>query len=207
MAPLPKALLWQRTDTTGTDLALVDDRRGLYARGIATAVDPIPYVCRYELVTDETWATAHLDVSVEGAGWLRTLRLERAVGRWRATTAEQGDLDRALASAGHAPVGLPGTEDPGRLHDATDVDLGGSPLPNTLPIRRLSLLTEPPGTTHRLNMAWVLVPSLEVLPSEQTYRVVDESTVRFDIDGFGAELAVDKEGYVVKYPGLAERKA
>jgi uncharacterized protein len=207
MAPLPKALLWQRTDTTGTDLALLDDRRGLYARGFATAVDPIPYVCRYELVTDETWATAHLDVSVEGAGWLRTLRLERAVGRWRATTAEQGQLDRALANAGHAPVGLPGTEEPDRLHRAIDIDLAGAPLPNTLPIRRLGLLGAPPGTTHSLTMAWVLVPSLEVLPSEQTYRVVDEGTIRFDIDGFGADLAVDKEGYVVTYPGLAERKA
>jgi uncharacterized protein len=207
MATLPKALLWERTDTTGTDLALVDDRRGLYARGVATAVDPIPFVCRYELVTDETWTTAHLDVSVEGAGWVRTLRLERAAGRWRATTGEQGDLDRALVAAGHAPVGLPGTEEPDRLHDAVDIDLAGAPLPNTLPIRRLSLLGAPAGSTHHLTMAWVLVPSLEVLPSEQVYRVVDERTIRFDIDGFGADLVVDKEGYVLTYPGLAERKA
>jgi len=207
MAPLPKALLWQRTDTAGTDLALVDDRRGLYARGVATAADPIPYVCRYELATDETWATAHLDVSVEGAGWLRTLRLERAAGRWRATTAEQGDLDRALANAGHARTSLPGTEEPDRLHDAIDIDLAGAPLPNTLPIRRLSMVGAPAGTAHRLTMAWVLVPSLEVLPSEQTYRVVDEGTIRFDIEGFGADLTIDKEGYVVRYPGLADRKA
>jgi hypothetical protein len=207
MATLPKALLWQRTDTTGTDLALFDDRRGLYARGVATAIDPIPYVCRYELATDETWATAHLDVSVEGAGWLRTLRLERAAGRWRATTGERGDLDRALVNAGHAPTGLPGTEEPDRLHAAIDIDLGGAPLPNTLPIRRLSLLGARPGTVHHLTMAWVLVPSLEVLASEQTYTVVDETTIRFDIEGFGADLAVDKEGYVLTYPGLAERKA
>ncbi|MFD0740958.1 putative glycolipid-binding domain-containing protein [Phytohabitans flavus] len=207
MATLPKALLWQRTDTTGTDLALFDDRRGLIARGVATAIDPIPYLCRYELVTDETWATAHLDVTVEGAGWLRSLRLERAAGRWRATTAEQGDLDRVLISEGHAPAGLPGTDEPDRLHDAIDIDLAGAPLPNTLPIRRLGLLDAPPGTTHALTMAWVLVPSLEVLPSAQTYRVVGESTIRFDLEGFGADLAVDKEGYVLTYPGLAERQA
>ncbi|MFC0526848.1 putative glycolipid-binding domain-containing protein [Phytohabitans kaempferiae] len=207
MATLPKALLWQRTDTTGTDLALVDDRRGLHARGVATATDPIPFVCRYELVTDETWSTAHLDVSVEGAGWLRTLRLERAAGRWRVTTAEQGDLDRVLTQAGHAPAGLPGTEEPDRLHGAIDVDLAGAPLPNTLPIRRLGLLDAPAGTSHKLTMAWVLVPSLEVLPSDQVYSVVDERTIRFDIDGFGADLAVDQEGYVLTYPGLAARKA
>jgi len=207
MSTLPKALLWQRTDTDGTDLALVDDRRGLHARGVATAIDPIPYVCRYELVTDETWATAHMDVSVEGAGWLRTLRLERAAGRWRTVTGEQGDLDRALVNAGHGPASQPGTEDPDRLHEAIDVDLGGSPLTNTLPIRRLALSSEPAGTTHRLTMAWVLLPSLEVLPSVQTYRVLDESTVRFDDDDFSADLSIDKEGYVVRYPGLAERKA
>jgi hypothetical protein len=206
MGVLPKALMWERTDTAGTDLAVLDDRRGLYARGYATAVDPIPYVCRYELVTDEGWSTAHLDVAVEGAGWQRTLRLERAAGRWRATTGEQGDLDRALVNAGHGPAGLPGTEDPDGLHDAIDVDLGGAPLPNTLPIRRLGLLGAPPGTTHRLTMAWVLVPSLIVLPSEQVYTVVDEQTVRFAIDNFRADLTVDKEGYVVTYPGLAKRR-
>jgi hypothetical protein len=69
------------------------------------------------------------------------------------------------------------------------------------------MLGAPAGTAHRLTMAWVLVPSLEVLPSEQTYRVVDEGTIRFDIEGFGADLAIDKEGYVVRYPGLADRKA
>jgi hypothetical protein len=207
MATLSQAMLWQRTDTTGTDLALLDDRRGLRARGFATAVDPVPYVCRYELVTDETWATAHLDVSVEGAGWLRTLRLERAAGRWRATTGERGDLDSVLTGAGHPPAGLPGTEEPDRLHDAIDIDLAGAPLPNTLPIRRLGLLEAPPGTAHRLTMAWVLVPSLEVIPSDQTYRAVGEDTVRFEIDGFGADLTVDREGYVLTYPGLAVRKA
>lgn len=207
MGTLPKALLWRRTDTDGTDLALLDDRRGLRARGFATAIDPVPFVCRYELVTDEKWATAHLDVSVEGAGWLRTLRLERAAGRWRAVTAEQGDLDRVLTSAGHAPAGLPGTEEPERLHDAIDIDLAGAPLPNTLPIRRLEMLDAPVGTTHELTMAWVVVPSLEVLPSAQTYRRVGERTIRFEIEDFGADLAVDGDGYVLRYPGLAERAA
>jgi uncharacterized protein len=205
MGMLPKSLFWTRTDTAGSDLALLDDRRGLYARGVATAIDPIPYTCRYELVTDEAWRTAHLDVIVEGAGWVRTLKLERAAGRWRATTGEQGDLDRALADAGHPPAGLPGTEEPERLADAIDIDLAGAPLPNTLPIRRLSLLDAPPGTVHDLTMAWVLVPSLEVLPSEQVYTVVDARTIRFTIDDFTADLAVDEHGYVVTYPGLAAR--
>src|SRR5688500_14897873 len=142
MPPLPISLFWNRVDTAGTEHALADTATGLYARGTALAVDPIPYSCRYELRTDPKWVTAHLDVTAEGGGWVRSLRLELAAGRWRATTAEQGNLDAVLSAAGHAGAGLPGMEDPDLLYGAFDVDLGGSPLTNTLPIRRLGLHQE-----------------------------------------------------------------
>lgn len=205
MPTLPKSLFWVRTDTAGADHVLLDDRSGLAARGIAMAAAPVPYTCRYELVTDETWATVRLEVSCEGAGWLRTLRLERAAGRWRASTAEQGDLDAALAAAGQPRAGLPGTEDPDRLEAALDVDLGASPLSNTLPVRRLGLLQAPPGTSHRIQVAWVLVPGLAVVPAEQVYTAIDASTVGYASEGFTAELTLDQNGYVVHYPGLARR--
>ena len=205
MSTLPKSLLWVRTDTAGADHALLDERRGLSARGAALAAAPVPYTCRYELVADETWAAARLEVSVEGAGWLRSIRLERAAGRWRASTAEQGDLDAALTAAGHAPAGLPGTEEPERLDRALDVDLSASPLFNILPVRRLGLQDAAPGTSHRITVAWVLVPSLLVVPAEQTYTVLEGGNVRFDSEGFTAELQLDADGYVISYPGLAER--
>src|SRR5687767_14871608 len=137
MPTMPKSLFWTRVDTDGTDHVLLDDRAGLTARGTATAAAPVPYTCRYDVVTDESSATLRLEVPCEGAGWLRTLRLERAAGRWRASTGEQGDLDAALAAAGQPGAGLPGTEDPDRLEAALDVDLSASPLFNALPIRRL----------------------------------------------------------------------
>lgn len=204
MTTLPRALLWRRTDTTGTELALVDDRRGLVARGFVTAADPIPHVCRYELTTDQTWATVRLEVTAEGAGWLRTARLERAAGRWRVTTAEQGNLDSVLRAAGHPPTGLPGTEEPDRLSAALDIDLGRSPLTNTLPIRRLGLTSAPAGTARAIVAAWVLVPSLRVLPSDQEYTVLDGGRVRYSSAGFTADLTVDADGYVTDYPGLAD---
>ena len=71
MATLPKVLLWTRTDLPGAETVVFDDRRGLVARGTQQAVDPIPYLARYELIVDENWQTARLDVSVEGAGWMR----------------------------------------------------------------------------------------------------------------------------------------
>ena len=206
MATLPKSLVWQRTDVVGADHALVDDHRGLYARGTAVAVDPLPYTCRYELLTDEAWATARLEVTVEGGGWLRTVRLERATGRWRVTTAEQGDLDKALAGEGHPAVGLPGTEDPELLAEAVDVDLSASPLFNTLPLRRLGLAGAAEGTARSITVAWVRVPSLEVMAAEQTYTVLGPERVRFASEGFTADVTLDQDGFVVHYPGLAERR-
>ena len=53
VAVLPRALIWQRLDTTGVEQVNLADRSGLTARGTAVAVDPVPYACRYELFTDE----------------------------------------------------------------------------------------------------------------------------------------------------------
>ncbi|MEW2383739.1 putative glycolipid-binding domain-containing protein [Micromonospora sp. NPDC047707] len=207
MPTMPKSFLWTRTDTAGAEHALVDDGQGLTARGTQVAVDPIPYTCRYQLGTDPDWVTTSLVVEAEGSGWLRSVRLERAVDRWRVTTAEQGDLDAALAAADQPPAGLPGTDDPDRLADALDVDLGGSALFNTLPVRRLGLAGGPADTPHRIAVAWVLVPSLVVVAAEQVYTGLGPGRVRFTSDTFTAELDVDGDGYVLRYPGLAERAA
>jgi hypothetical protein len=203
MATFPAAWFWTRTDTTGCDHALVDDRSGLRARGTAVAAAPVAHTCRYELVTDQGWATARLSVTTEGAGWWRSVRLEHAAGRWRVTTSEQGDLSAALAAAGRPRVGMPGTEDPDRLAEAVDVDLAAAPLFNTLPVRRLGLLDAPPGTAHQLTMAWVLVPSLQVLAVEQTYTALGPGRVRYASGTFTADLELDPAGYVTRYPGLA----
>ena len=205
MAVLPVSLFWDRQDTAGAEYALVDTHAGLHARGTALAVDPIPYSARYELRTGPDWVTTSLEVSTEGAGWSRTLRLESEGGRWRTSTAERGDLDAALTAGGHAGAGLPGTEDPDRLFGAVDVDLTGSPLTNTLPIRRLGLIGAEVGVAHRISVAWVLLPSLEIVQADQIYSALGEGRVRFANETFSADLVVDAEGFVVDYPGLAKR--
>ncbi|MFV2102013.1 putative glycolipid-binding domain-containing protein [Micromonospora sp. LOL_024] len=205
MSTTPKSLLWTRTDTAGAEHALVDDDHGLTARGTLLAVDPIPYTCRYQVATDSNWGSVRLEVEVEGAGWRRNVRLERATQRWRVTAAEQGDLEAVLTGGGHPPAGLPGVEDPDRLAEAFDVDLSGSPLFNTLPLRRLGLTTAPVDTRHRISVAWVLVPSLTVLPAEQVYTGLGPSRFRYVNGGFSAEVEVDPDGYVLRYPGLVQR--
>jgi uncharacterized protein len=191
MTLLPRALLWTRTDVAGAEHVVFDDRHGLVANGVQIAVDPVPYTCRYELYTDESWATARFTATVEGAGWLRTVRMERAAGRWRVTTAEQGHLDT------HEP----GIEDPDLLDGVLDVDLGGSPLTNTLPLKRLGFASATVST------AWVLPPSLAVVRDRQTYTVLSKNRVRYTSDSFETDVEFDDDGYVRDYPGLATRAA
>jgi len=205
MSVVPSSLFWERRDTAGAEHVLVDARVGLRARGTAVAVHPVAYSARYDLRTEPGWATVSCEVSTEGAGWGRTLRLESDGGRWQATATEQGDLDAALTAAGHAGAGLPGSQDPDLLYGAFDVDLTGSPLTNALPIRRLGLLKAEPGVAHRISVAWVLLPSLEVIQADQIYTAMEDGRVRFANETFSADLTVDDDGFVLDYPGLARR--
>jgi hypothetical protein len=195
MNPLPRALLWDRMVEVGADLALVDLHPGrLVARGHVVAAEPVAHACRYTLTTVDGFATDTLTVESEGAGWQREVKLERTGDSWRVVTSEHGRF---------GSVQLPGIVDPDRLSGVLDVDLEATALTNTLPIRRLNLLGAPPGTVHTVPIAWVRVPSLQVIPVEQTYTVIDEDTVRYSSGSFTADLTVDKDGFVVTYPGYA----
>jgi uncharacterized protein len=87
--------------------------------------------------------------------------------------------------------------------DADFVDLGYSPLTNTLPILRDRLLDG--GEPRDYVMALVDVPSLEVARSEQRYEPFAPGLVRFRSGEFTAMLELDDDGFVVRYPGLAVR--
>ncbi|MFI5494277.1 putative glycolipid-binding domain-containing protein [Actinoplanes sp. NPDC051859] len=202
MSVLPGSLFWERRDTTGAEHVLVDVRRGLHARGVALAVDPIPYTATYEIRTDAEWLTTVCEVRAAGEGWVRTVTISAA----GVTAAEEGDLDAALTAAGHPSAGLPGAEEPELLVGVFDVDLTGSPLTNTLPIRRLGLLRAEPGVAHRVRVAWVLLPSLEVVLADQIYTMLDAGRVRFANETFSADLTVDADGFVLDYPGLCTRR-
>jgi hypothetical protein len=203
MAVLPKALFWRRLDAPGSEHTLVDDAAGLHARGTMAASAPVPYVCRYELYTDDAWATARFEVTAEGAGFRRVVLLERAASRWRVTASEQGDLDAALTAAGHPRASGPGAEDPHRLDAVLDVDLEGSPLTNTLPVRRLAPLET--GVAYPIEVAFVRLPGLEVVHSTQTYTLLGPGQIRYASGSFTADIALDTDDYVTQYPGLAER--
>jgi len=159
------------------------------------------YALSWTLVTGADWVTRRLEVAARGLGsagatWSRDLVLERGDdGRWRCDARAAGTLD--------APQ--PGIADPGTLDGAVDCDLGLCPVTNTMPALRLGLLDRDVAPTE-LVVAWVEVPSLRVVPDRQTYAsaVVDgRRLARYASAGFGADLALDADGVVVDYPGLA----
>ena len=51
-------------------------------------------------------------------------------------------------------------------------------------------------------MAWVSLPDLVVHESRQRYSHVAPGVVRYEDDSFAADLELDGDGLVVRYPGL-----
>ncbi|SHN45592.1 putative glycolipid-binding domain-containing protein [Cryptosporangium aurantiacum] len=189
-------LSWNRVGF-GAELAVVNADRGLRAIGWTLGAAPEPYSCRYTLATDDRWATTSLEILTEGAGWSRSLRLTRQTGRdpWKVRASETGTLAGPPA----------GAEYPETFADALDVDIEFSPLTNTLPIRRLDLLKQPVGSEFELNVVFVELPSLAVIANSQRYAAAGDGQVGFRSGDYRVQIAVDPDGYVVDYPGLATR--
>jgi hypothetical protein len=138
------------------------------------------YQLDYGLETGTELFTRRLVVTVKDAAGERGVLLERSEedGGWTANGEPLSHVEGAL-----------------------DVDLALSPLTNYMPAARLG--DEPRDHV----MAWVDVPSLAVSASPQRYEPIDARRVRFVglDDGFTAELELDADGFVERYPGLAER--
>jgi hypothetical protein len=159
----------------------------------------------YEL----TW---HLDV---GDGWrTRSLRVER---RSRSGARTRLELERSpdgTWSGGHTEMDthhrspLP-AETLRLLGGSLDCDLGKCPFTNFMPIRRI-VRDGPTGVWVSHTMAWVKVPSLEVVPIAQQYMVTKVGREGATALYRGAtnkvhELTTDADHVVLDYPFLAER--
>lgn len=147
----------------------------------------------WTLVCDDDWVTRRMRVTAMGTGWSRALDLIHDDG-WHATLSTNGGTWRP-----------PPDFDADALVGALDCDLGLCPLTNTMPIRRLDLMTgDRPETL--LTMAWIEVPSLRVIAVPQRYSSVG-GAVRYESErrDFHSFLAVDADGIVIDYPHLARR--
>lgn len=167
---------------------------GVRAEGVQLAH---AYSAQWRLDAADGWVTRALRVDVTGRdGWSRSLRLDHdGDGVWRAETGSSG------SGTDLPPPGLGSAVD---LTAARDIDLGRCPMTNLMPIRRLGLLTATVPATP-LIMAWVEMPSLRVISSDQYYSSASPGQVRY-VSGtrhVDVRLTLDEHGMVTHYPDLA----
>jgi uncharacterized protein len=182
-----RIVLWAGTDAWRAEEARVElGADGVRAEGTQLGIEPSPYRLTYALDASAGWLTRRLAVRVAGAaGAERSVLLEHdGAGAWRVDGVDVPALDGAL-----------------------DCDLSFSPLTNLMPVRRRGLHER--GGAADFVMAWVDVPSLEVIAYRQRYAHLAAGRVRFTSlehhVGFVADLELDADGLVERYPGLAER--
>jgi uncharacterized protein len=176
---MSRFVVWRGVDEWRAEACAVElDGDRLQAAGVQLGA---AYRLDYRLRTGSSYVTERLQLAIHDAAGRRELDLRRDPdGVWTANGEPLPDVEGAL-----------------------DCDLAFSPLTNYMPARRLG--SEPRDHV----MAWVDVPSLEVLRSAQRYEPVGDGLVRYVglDDGFTADLELDRDGLVVRYPGLAERVA
>lgn len=202
LAGMERSYYWEHPD--GPDIQnqaeVSFEPGGLTAHGIQTGPG---YSARWVLEALDDWKTQAIQVHVHSEGWNRHLELERdANGVWTSRTSVSGAQPTELAGPEMAPGIVPGED----LDAALDCDLGLRPVTNTMPIRRLDLLTRNVPET-KLIMAWIEMPSLRVIASDQYYSSIDERMVRYQSGtrGVDAQLTVDEDGVVLNYPDMAKR--
>ena len=178
---LASVILWQRLDEPGFEWCSVRPQgEGRMIEGVAlVALEGVPWRVDYTIEVDEAGRTRRASIRAAGGddpGRIQALELEaNGAGTWRRNDAVIID----------AP-------------DCLDIDLGFSPVTNSLPIWRLGLQ---PGARREIRVAWVLFPSLEVVEGRQTYERLDEATWRYRSAGFEADLKVGEDGLVDDYAG------
>lgn len=171
---------WSAWDGSGLEVArLSAGPQGVQAAGEISAEPGERPWAQYALACDAAWRT--LDVRVQlGDGRALELASDGA-GSW-------------TRGGGPAP----------ELAGAVDADLSGTPLINTLPIRRLGLGI---GDRARIACAYVDLPSLAVRLDPQRYTRLAGRRYRFEspASGFARDIEVDEDGLVVTYPGMFRR--
>ncbi len=180
-----RLLVWQVVETAGFEAAWLRlDGLALRASGQAAGQVPEPYWLTYELHTGDRAVTTRLEVTATTAGARYHLDLRREHEIWTVNGAERPDLAAAL-----------------------DCDLGFSPVTNTMPVIRHGL-QHGPGA-ERFLMAWVEVPTLRVIASEQAYTHLGVEAggarIRFTSGSYTSDLLMDADGLVIDYPTMAHR--
>lgn len=180
-------LAWEIDETSGFDSAWAELRdRRLLAEGRIVAQLPVPCWADYSVETGADFVTARVHVEARWEGGSAGLELRReADSGWIVNGEPRPDLAAAL-----------------------DCDLAGCPLTNTMPVLRHDLL-QLPGDHHFL-MAFIELPGLRVVPSQQRYTHLKAgqpsgAVIKYRSGSFESDLVFDEDGFVLVYPQLGRR--
>jgi uncharacterized protein len=150
----------------------------------ATATNPA-FGAFYEVQTDETGATKRFGLTVTLAERERQLAIARDEENMWLVTGHQGE-----SRAGYS--------------GALDVDVVFSPFFNALPIRRLGLHER--AESIALPMVYVNVPDMTVTAATVSYSSAGGlDGIKLHSPVADTTVSVDADGFIVDYPGLAER--
>jgi hypothetical protein len=167
---------------------LSGNRIKAYGRIVAAATATHPaFSASYDLVTDDSGATKRLSLTVTMAERERQLNIARDEENMWLVQDKQNQAMRAP-------------------HDgALDVDVIFSPFFNALPIRRTGLYQQ--GESISLPVVYVRLPELTVETVKIDYSSDASNLGRIKLKSPVAEttISVDDEGFILDYPGLAER--
>lgn len=188
----PAILTWRAHDDPRMEsvrVQLSGNRIKAYGRIVSAATDSIPaFSASYDLVTDETGATKRLSLTVTMAQRERQLSIARDEENMWLVQDHSGKTSRAA------------------FEGALDVDVVFSPLFNALPIRRTGLHQRAESVT--LPVVYVWLPDLTVKEASISYTSSGPDTadgIKLHSPVADTTVTVDADGFIVDYPGLAER--
>jgi hypothetical protein len=184
----PATLTWRAHDVPRMEsvrVQLAGNRVKAYGRIVAAATASHPaFSASYDLVTDETGATKRLSLTVTLAERERQLSIARDEENMWLIQQHTGETKRAAYDG------------------ALDVDVIFSPFFNALPIRRTGLHRRTDSVT--LPVVYVRMPELSVDAAVISYSSAPDG-IKLHSPVAETTITVDDEGFILDYPGLAER--
>ncbi|WP_155764512.1 putative glycolipid-binding domain-containing protein [Mycobacterium intracellulare] len=182
-------LTWRAQDVSRMEsvrLQVSGKRIKANGRIVAAATEANPaFGAYYDLLTDETGATKRLGMTVTLAERERVFSFARDEENMWLVTDHQGEHRAAY-------------------NGALDVDVEFSPFFNALPIRRLGLHEQAASVT--LPVVYVNVPEMSVIADTVSYSSAgSRGEIKVHTPIADTTVSVDEEGFIVDYPGLAER--
>jgi hypothetical protein len=156
-----------------------------YGRIVAAATPSHPaFSASYDLVTDEAGATKRLSLTVTLAERERQLSIARDEENMWLVQHHTGESKRAAYDG------------------ALDVDVIFSPFFNALPIRRTGLYQRTASVI--CPVVYVRLPDLSVEPAAISYSSAPDG-IKLHSPVAETTIRVDDDGFILDYPGLAER--